>query len=49
MKFRAVYLNKPDKSDPDNKLRVLGLVIGSWFIRLRWSWPEFAAGQTKNG
>jgi hypothetical protein len=37
--LRAVYLNKADRSDPANLLRVFTVVFfGRWHLKIQWGW-----------
>jgi hypothetical protein len=37
--LRIVYLNKADKTDPHNLLRVLTVILfGRWHVKLQWGW-----------
>ena len=35
-KFRVLYMNAPDKSDPLNKIRVLSVVLFGRFVKITW-------------
>ena len=35
-KFRVLYMNAPDKSDPLNKIRVLCAVLFGQYVKLTW-------------
>jgi hypothetical protein len=37
--MRMIYLNEPDKSDPDNKIRILFIRGKRLFIRFGWYYP----------
>lgn len=40
VRFSWIYMNAPDISDPQNKLRVFVIVVGKRFFRLTWEWPK---------
>ena len=44
--MKIMYLNKPDKSDINNDLRVLSIVLWrGFYLNITWFWPPIKFGR----